>query len=121
MNCREVERKIVERFVDDALKAGCRLSVSLERGYDISEILVGSQDRKAIMAEIFAGDECHVFVQDATGPTIEDGRIISWGWAYFVLGNGPDILSDYSVSLAGVQGRPNLIQGAEKLADRLSA
>ena len=31
----EVERKIVGAFIDAALAAGYRLSVSLERGYDL--------------------------------------------------------------------------------------
>lgn len=48
---REVEQKIVGAFVDSALKAGYRLGVSLEKGYDIDEMLLGSTDRAKIMEE----------------------------------------------------------------------
>ena len=40
----EVERKIVGQFVRDALAAGHRLAVSLQKGYDIGEMLLGSID-----------------------------------------------------------------------------
>jgi len=112
---RDAETRIVKRFVKDAIKAGYRLAVSLERGYDVDEMLLGSTDVKAIMDEAFAGDEAHIFVQPATGPTIEDGAVVSIGWVYIVLGNdGYDVISDYSVNLE------SLLDGANKLADKLS-
>lgn len=96
----KVEREIVGQFVRDALAAGYRLAVSLERGYDVDDMLLGSRDEAKIMAEAFAGDECHIFVQPAEGPTTEDGRVISEGYVYCVLGNdGWDVISDYSTNL----------------------
>src|SRR5262245_51001797 len=127
----EVERKIVRRFVKDALAAGYRLAVSLERGYDTDDMLLGSRDLKKIMEEAFAGDECHIFVQPAEGPTtIEDDadlrerlygatkrltRVNSIGWVYLVMGNdGYDVISDYTMNLEEL----GLMAGADKIADR---
>lgn len=109
----EIERRIVRRFVQDALKAGYRLAVSLERGYDVEEMLLGSKDVKAIMAEAFAGDEAHIFVQPAEGATVEEGQVVSEGWVYIVLGNdGYDVISDYTVNLEP------LLVGANAIAEK---
>jgi len=96
----EVERKIVGQFVRDALAAGYRLAVSLERGYDAPDCLLGSVDYDKIMDEAFAGDDCHIFIQPGDGPTVDgDGRIVSDGWVYAVMGNdGWDVISDYSAN-----------------------
>ncbi len=108
-----VEHEIVERFIDDALAAGHRLSVSLERGYDADEMLLGSTDRQKIIDEAFAGDDCHIFVVPATGPTVEDGRVVSKGWVYCVYGNdGWDVISDYTVNLE------SLLAGAKAISDK---
>lgn len=110
---REVEQKIVRRFVRDAIKSGHRLSVSLERGYDIDEMLMGSTDVKAIMDAAFAGDEAHIFVHNGDGPLVENGSLVTKGWVYIVLGNdGPDVISDYTVNLE------SLLSGALKLAEK---
>lgn len=110
----EVEKKIVGAFVDSALKAGYRLGVSLEKGYDIDEMLLGSTDREKIMEEAFAGDECHIFVQPAEGELVEKGRLVSKGWIYCVFGNdGWDVVSDCS----GSMDRLGLMTEAEKLSD----
>ena len=96
----ELERKIMRRFVRAALASGHRLAVSLERGYDLDEMLLGSRDEKKIIAAAFEGDECHIFVQPATGPTVEGGKVISEGWVFFVFGNdGWDVISDYTTNL----------------------
>jgi hypothetical protein len=108
---REVEQKIVRRFVKDALKAGYRLAVSLERGFDVEDMLLGSTDVEKIMNEAFAGDEAHIFVQPSDGPTVEDGQVVSTGWVFIVLGNdGYDVISDYTVNLE------SLLAGANQLA-----
>jgi hypothetical protein len=110
-----VERRIISRFVDDALAAGHRLSVSLERGYDHEDMLLGSRDKKKIVDEAMAGDEAHIFVHAAEGELVEKGQVVSIGWVYVVLGNdGWDVISDYSVSLE------SLLKGANELADTLS-
>jgi len=108
----EVERKIVGQFVKDALAAGYRLAVSLERGYDIDDMLLGSGDYDKIMEAAFAGDECHIFLQPADGPTVEDGQVVSDGHVYCVFGNdGWDVISDYSTNLEP------LLAGANKISD----
>ena len=95
----EVERKILTQFVQDALAAGYRLAVSLERGYDLDEMLLGSRDEAKIIEEATAGDDCHIFVQAADGPLVDDGSVASLGWVYFVYGNdGYDVISDYLLS-----------------------
>jgi hypothetical protein len=95
----ELEKRIVGAFVRAALKAGYRLAVSLDKGYDVDEMLLGSTDIERIMEEAFAGDEAHIFIQPAEGPTVENGRVVSLGWVYIVLGNdGWDVISDYTVN-----------------------
>jgi hypothetical protein len=114
----EVEQKIVGRFVKDALAAGKRLAVSLERGYDHETMLYGSTDYKKIMEEAFAGDEAHIFIQPADGPVAdENGSCISEGWVYCVFGNdGWDVISDYSAN----ELTEKLLVGANKISDRYS-
>lgn len=110
----EVERKIVGQFVLDALEQGYRLAVSLERGYDIDEMLLGSTDYDAIMEAAFAGDDCHLFVQ-GPGPTTRNGQVVSEGWVYCVFGNdGWDVISDYTVNLEP------LMAEAKKISDHYS-
>lgn len=109
----EVERRIVTQVVDDALAAGYRLTVSLERGFDWDTMLTGSRDRQKILEEAFAGDECHVFVHLPVGPLRgRGGKLDCIGWVYFVYGNdGYDVISDYSTSLEA------LLKPANALAD----
>jgi len=107
----ELEKRILTKFVDDALAAGKRLSVSLERGCDIDEMLLGSRDKEKIIEEAMAGDKSHIFVQEAEGPLVEDGLVVSEGWVYFVFGNdGWNVISDYT------WGLEQLLRGAEVIA-----
>lgn len=110
---RDIEQKIVRRFVKDALRKGYRLAVSLEKGYDVDEMLLGSVDEKEIMDEAFSGDMAHIFVQPTEGELVTgDGQVVSEGWVFIVLGNGGwDVISDYSVNLE------SLLKGANKIAD----
>lgn len=111
----KIEREIVTSFVQSALAKGYRLAVSLERGYDVDEMLLGSRDRAKIVNAVFEGDDAHIFVQSAKGALVEDGRVVSEGWVYVVLGNdGWDCISDYTTNLEP------LMQGANKLADKYS-
>jgi len=110
-----IEREIVTSFVQSALAKGYRLAVSLERGYDLDEMLLGSRDRAKIINAAFEGDEAHIFVQPAEGPMTEDGRVVSVGWVYVVLGNdGWDVISDYSTRLEP------LMKGANRLSEKYS-
>jgi hypothetical protein len=111
----ELERRILSKFVDDALAAHKRLSVSLERGYDWEDgMLLGSIDRNKIIEEAMAGDDCHVFVHEENGPlTTEDKMLVSEGWVYFVWGNdGYDCISDNTTNLE------YLLKGAEAIANQ---
>lgn len=108
-----VERKIVGRFVRDALKASNRLSVSLDRGYDVDEMLIASTDRRKIMAEAFAGDDAHIFVHPPHGKPVVGGQVNSRGWVYLVFGNdGWDVINDYTMNLEP------LMAGANELSQR---
>lgn len=111
-----IERQIVRQLVKDALAQGYRLAVSLERGYDVDEMLLGSTNVSEIMKAAFAGDEAHLFVQPATGNVVENGQVISNGWVYIVLGNdGYDVISDYTTNLE------SLLFDTSRLAERLEA
>jgi hypothetical protein len=111
----KIEREIITQFVKDALSAGYRLAVSLERGYDVEDMLLGSTDQKKIVDEAMSGDEAHIFVQPATGPTVEDNSVVSIGWVYVVLGNdGYDVISDYTTNLEA------LLKNADELSDHYS-
>jgi hypothetical protein len=106
-----IERRIIWRFVSDALVAGKRLAVSLERGYDTEDMLLGSRDKKKIVEEAMAGDEAHIFVQPAEGELVVNGSVVSEGWVFVVLGNdGWDVISDYTTNLE------ELLSGANELA-----
>lgn len=97
-----VEREIISALIDSALSHGKRIAVSLERGYDTDDMLLGSTDKAAILEAAMAGDDCHLFIQPATGPTLEKGRtrVVSEGWVYLVFGNdGWDVISDYTTGL----------------------
>lgn len=110
-----VEAEILGKFVDDALAAGYRLAVSLERGYDTEEMLLGSTDRAKILKEALAGDECHVFVQPHDGPTLKGGHVVSKGWVFFVYGNdGWDVICDYTTNLE------SLLAGALAVSEKYS-
>ena len=113
----EVERKIVTAIVKDALKAGYRLTPSLERGYDreAGDPLLGSTDVKAVLAELTAGDDAHLFIHAADGPVIDGSTLVSVGWVYFVFGNdGWDVVSDYTTNL----DKLGLMTRADKIAKR---
>ncbi len=113
----EVEKKIVRAFVTAAIKAGYRLSVSYERGYDLEEMLLGSIDEKAIMVAAFAADDCHIFVHEATGEILVDNKVNEIGWVQCVFGNdGWDVISDYTTNLDGL----GLMVEAEKISNQYS-
>lgn len=107
-----VEKVIVRKLVADLLAAGYRLTVSLENGYDIEECLLGSTDRRKILEEAFAGDECHVFVHK-DDKLIEGRSLNCIGWVKLVFGNdGWDVISDYTTNLE------KYMDGASRLADK---
>lgn len=108
-----VEREIVEKLVDDILEAGYRIGVSLERGYDVEDMLLGERDKRKILDTAFAGDDCHLFIQSAEGPTTKEGSVVSEGWVYLVYGNdGWDVICDYTTNLEP------LMKGADAIAEQ---
>lgn len=117
MTVTEMEKQIVRAFVEDTIAAGYRVAVSLERGYDVEDMLLGSTDADEIMNEALAGDDAHLFVQPADGPTVgADEDVVSLGWVYIVLGNnGWDVISDYTLT----DVIEKLLARADDLAQRL--
>lgn len=110
----EVEQKILAAFVDSAIAANRPLTVSLERGYDLDECLIGSLDREKILEAAYEGDECHIFVHEAEVDFVVDDHLDSLGWVYFVWGNdGWDCISDY-IAAPAITG---LLVDAKKISD----
>jgi len=109
----KIEREIIASFVQSALAKGYRLAVSRERGYDTESMLLGCRNRKRITDYVMDSDDAHIFVQPATGSLLQDGRVVSKGWVYIVLGNeGWDVISDYTTNLEP------LMTGANRLAEK---
>lgn len=118
MERREMERQILRCFVTDALAAGFRLAVSLDRGYDTEDMLLGSRDMNKILEEAMAGDDAHVFVQPPSGPLLDaQNHVVSLGWIFLVFGNdGWDVVSDYAAN----DVMENLLARATALSDTFS-
>jgi hypothetical protein len=111
----KIEREIIGAFVKDALAKGYRLAVSLDRGYDVEDMLLGSRDQKKIVDEAMSGTNAYIFIQSAEGPLTEEGVVLSEGWVYVVLGNdGWDVISDYTINLE------ELMVNANRLSDKYS-
>ncbi len=103
----EIERRIVSRIVKDALAQGYIVSV-----YDGCDFAIKrSSHYSAIMAAIMSTDEDTLIIRDAnTGEKI--------GFIHLVYGNdGFDVVSDYTAN----DRIEALLQGANTLADKLSA
>jgi hypothetical protein len=99
MNNGQIERRIAEKVVDDALAAGYTIDV-----FDGGEFpLKKSTNREEILKAMFSTDEDRLFLT-------KDGKT---GWVWLIYGNGYHLISDYTVSLATV------LAGAEKLSDEL--
>jgi len=88
----KIERQIVKKTIGELLAAGYGLGVA---DPDDDEWLIeNSTDADAVMKELMAADEEHLYVY-------RDGKRI--GWVYFVYGNsGWDVISDYTVNLEPV-------------------
>lgn len=97
----EVERKIAEAVITDALAAGYSLNV--HNGGDGPELPAPTTDKAAVLDAMFAtDDESLQFYKD-------DKRV---GWVWFVYGNsGWDVIADYTTKLEHVMGN------AQKLSD----
>ncbi len=95
----EVERKIAEALIQEALDAG--YSISVNNGGDDDEI-DPSTKKDVILNAMFATDEEHLFFYD------EEGK--RKGWVFLVYGNdGWDVISDYTTNLGHVMNEANKI------------
>jgi len=105
MTRREMEKSIVTRVVNDAIKAGFALNV--DNGGDTEELPKPSTSPSEVLAAMFATDDEKLIYY-------KDGQ--RFGWAWFVYGNdGHDVLSDHTGNVS------DALQGAVDYADYLSA
>ncbi len=95
-----IERVIAKRLVTDLIRAGYTLSVN--DGEETT--LARSTDRRAVFAALATTGEDYLYAH--TDPDSV------FGWVRLIWGNGPDLISDYSVNLDGD------LAGANALADR---
>jgi len=99
------ERRIVERVVDDALKAG--YSVTVNDGEE--DVLFASLDKVAILKSMFSTDEDRLYFHTKSGKA-------SFGWVYFIYGNdGPDVINDWTDN----EATNKLLMGANALANQI--
>jgi hypothetical protein len=98
----EVERRIMQQVVKDAIAAGFGLSVD-DGGEDFA--ITNSKDEAAVMACLHATDDDALHFH-------RDGAADTCGWVKFVYGNdrGENVISDYTVNLE------DYLIGAEDLA-----
>lgn len=94
---RYIETLIVRSLLAELLNAGAALSVQDEEDGE-GFILAGSRDIDRLSAACLnVFDEVHLYADWPDTPAgYPDARN---GWAYLILGNGEDILSDYSTSI----------------------
>jgi hypothetical protein len=97
----DLERKIAEKLIDDAIGQGFQISV--DDGEEV--VLEQSADKKDILAAMFSVDEEYLWFY-------KNG--LQNGWVFFVYGNdGWDAISDYTANLEDV------LRGVIGLSDEL--
>lgn len=90
-----VEETIAKAVIKDLLAAG--YAISVDNGGDEFE-LTCSTDENAILAEMSATDDEHLYVHRMEGDKFNKRQ--TCGWVYFVYGNdGWDVVNDYTVNL----------------------
>lgn len=98
---RLIELAILRKLVQALVAAGYAISVdSGGEDYDLSN----SRDTEAVMADVFAVDDCILHI-------IKGREHI--GFVRLILDNGPDCISDYSVNL------DDIIKPANDYAEQL--
>jgi hypothetical protein len=100
----EIERQIIVCLVEDLLAEGYRLGVN-----DGEEtVLEASADEETIFGAMSTTDEDYLlFSYENTGGV---------GWIRLIYGNGPDVISDYTVTL-----KEKTLERASALADRFQS
>lgn len=109
---REVERKIADAFLTQALAAG--YAINVDNGGDAEELPNPTRDKDLILRTMFATDQdrLNLYMDEETS---EETRRHKCGWALFVYANsGWDVISDYTTNLK------NVMTKAEELADHYS-
>ena len=107
-----IEVRIVKRVVDDALKAGYKLSVD-DGGDELAVTLCGV--RRVVLDALINTDEDMLILERFDPST---GRLIAREWVRFIYGNdGWDVINDYSASPA----MEAVLAGANALAEKYEA
>lgn len=104
----EIERKIVEKLVDDALARGLLVTVD----YGMSQGATRSTDKAQIMGALFACDEERIRFHEVISGV---RRVL--GWVLLVYGNdGHNVIADYTATDTMIA----LLASAEALALELA-
>lgn len=100
----EIEKRIAERFITDALAAGYEVAV-----YDGQELFGPYKHTAEVLDRMFSVDDEQLIVYSRLGPDI-----FRRGWVRFIYGNsGYDVIADSSAN----ETTEGLLEGATKLAD----
>lgn len=108
----EVERKIADAFLTQALAAG--YAINVDNGGGTEELPNPVVDKGILLGTMFAADEdrLNLYTTELVGGTARWRRA---GWVLFIYGNsGWDVVSDHTTNLKHVMGK------AEELADHYS-
>lgn len=88
----EVERKIADAFITQALAVG--YTININNGGDENELPKPTTDKELVLKTMFATDEEHLLLYKGKKKV---------GWVYFVYGNdGWDVISDYTTNLDAI-------------------
>lgn len=102
----QIEREIADAFLTQVLADNYAITVN----DGDEDAVVHSSDKDAILAAMFAVDECTLFLFESFGATSDEGAD---GWVTFIFGNdGWDVISDYTVNLQ------HLMTEADKVSKR---
>jgi hypothetical protein len=97
----EVERKIAEALINQALAAGYTISVVNDYDADPDEYPIIFNTCEEVLAAMFQTDEDHLYMWKDS---------VAFGWVYFVYGSdGWDVISDYTTNLDHIMSEANAI------------
>lgn len=84
MNTKTAEKKIVKKLIELCLAKNISITVDCE-----GDLITKSKNKKEIMDNAFAADQCFLIAFDESGTGI--------GWCFLVFGNdGYDVIADHS-------------------------
>lgn len=88
-----IEKQITRKALEALSADGYEFWISYERGYDQEDQERWTADVDTAMKDVGACDEEHVMIRKSG----EEGKASSWIW--LILGNGEDLITDYTTDL----------------------